>query len=44
VAKEARDVVNSYGIKWLNSSNGQANGQAESSNKTLVKLINIRKR
>jgi hypothetical protein len=40
VAKEARDFVNSYGIKWLNSSNGQA----ESSNKTLVKLINIRRR
>jgi transposase InsO family protein len=42
VAKEVRDFVNSYGIKLLNSSPyyAQANGQAESSNKTLVKLIN----
>jgi hypothetical protein len=41
VAKEVRDFVNSYGIKLLNSSPYyvQANGQAESSNKTLVKLI-----
>jgi hypothetical protein len=41
VAKEVRDFVNSYGIKFLNSSPyfAQANGQAESSNKTLVKLI-----
>jgi hypothetical protein len=41
VAKEVRDVVNSYGIKLLNSSPyyAQANSQAESSNKTLVKLI-----
>jgi hypothetical protein len=41
VAKEVRDFVNSYGIKLLNSSPyyAQANGQAESSNKTLVKLI-----
>jgi hypothetical protein len=41
VAKEVRDFVNSYGIRLLNSSPyyAQANGQAESSNKTLVKLI-----
>jgi hypothetical protein len=41
VAKELCDFVNSYGIKLLNSSPyyAQANGQAESSNKTLVKLI-----
>jgi hypothetical protein len=41
VAKEVCDFVNSYGIKLLNSSPyyGQANGQAESSNKTLIKLI-----
>jgi hypothetical protein len=41
MAKEVRDFVNSYGIKLLNSSPyyAQANGQAESSNKTLVKLI-----
>jgi hypothetical protein len=41
VAKEVRDFVNSYGIKLLNSSPyyAQANGQAESSNKTVVKLI-----
>jgi hypothetical protein len=41
VAKEVRDFVNSYGIKLLNSSPyyAQANGQVESSNKTLVKLI-----
>jgi hypothetical protein len=41
VAKEVRDFVNSYGIKLLNSSPyyAQANGQAESSNKTLVKLV-----
>jgi hypothetical protein len=41
VVKEVRDFVNSYGIKLLNSSPyyAQANGQAESSNKTLVKLI-----
>jgi transposase InsO family protein len=41
VAKEVRDFFNSYGIKLLNSSPyyAQANGQAESSNKTLVKLI-----
>jgi hypothetical protein len=41
VAKEVCDFVNSYGIKLLNSSPyyAQANGQAESSNKTLVKLI-----
>jgi hypothetical protein len=36
-----REFVDSYGIKLLNSSPyyAQANGQAESSNKTLVKLI-----
>jgi hypothetical protein len=41
VAKEVRDFVNSYGIKLLNSSPyyAQAYGQAETSNKTLVKLI-----
>jgi predicted RNA-binding protein len=41
VAKEVHDFVNSYGIKLLNSSPyyAQANGQAESSNKTLAKLI-----
>jgi hypothetical protein len=41
VAKEVRDFVKSYGIRLLNSSPyyAQANGQAESSNKTLVKLI-----
>jgi dihydroneopterin aldolase len=41
VAKEVRDFVNYYGIRLLNSSPyyAQANGQAESSNKTLVKLI-----
>jgi hypothetical protein len=41
VAKEVCDFVNSYGIKLLNSSPyyAKANGQAESSNKTLVKLI-----
>jgi hypothetical protein len=41
MAKEVCDFVNSYGIKLLNSSPyyAQANGQAEYSNKTLVKLI-----
>jgi hypothetical protein len=41
VAKGVRDFVNSYGIKLLNSSPyyAQANGQAESGNKNLVKLI-----
>jgi hypothetical protein len=41
VAKDVRDFVNSYGIKLLNSSTyyAQANGQTESSNKTIVKLI-----
>jgi hypothetical protein len=41
VAKEVRDFVNSYGIKFLKSSPyyAQANGQAEYSNKILVKLI-----
>jgi hypothetical protein len=41
VAKEVHDFVNYNGIKLLNSFTyyAQANGQAESSNKTLVKLI-----
>jgi transposase InsO family protein len=41
VAKEVRDFVNFYGIRLLNSSPyyDQDNGQAETSNKTLVKLI-----
>jgi hypothetical protein len=41
MAKEVRDFVDSYGIKLLNSSPyyAQANGQAESSNKTIVKLL-----
>jgi hypothetical protein len=39
--KEVHDFVNFYGIKLINSSPyyAQANGQAESSNKILVKLI-----
>jgi transposase len=38
VAKEVCDFVNSYGIKFLNLSPyyAQANGQVESSNKTLI--------
>ena len=41
ISKEVRDFVGSYGIKLLNSSPyyAQANGQAESSNKILIKLI-----
>jgi transposase InsO family protein len=41
ISKEVREFVDSFGIKLLNSSPyyAQANGQAESSNKTLVKLI-----
>ena len=41
VFKEVRDFVKLYKIKLLNSSPyyAQANGQAESSNKTLIKLI-----
>jgi hypothetical protein len=41
ISKEVREFVDSYGIKLLNSSPyyAQANGQAESSNKILVKLI-----
>jgi ribonuclease HI len=41
VSKEVREFVESYGINLLNSSPyyAQANGQAESSNKILVKLI-----
>jgi NAD(P)H-flavin reductase len=40
MAKEVRDFVYSYGIKLLNSSPyySQASGQAQSSNKTLIKL------
>jgi hypothetical protein len=41
ISKEVCEFVDSYIIKLLNSSPyyAQANGQAESSNKTLVKLI-----
>jgi transposase InsO family protein len=41
VSKEVREFVESYDIKLLNSSPyyAQANGQAESSNKILIKLI-----
>ena len=41
IYKEVREFVNSYDIKLLNSSPyyARANGQAESSNKILVKLI-----
>jgi hypothetical protein len=41
ISKEVHEFIDSYGIKLLNSSPycAQANGQAESSNKTLVKLI-----
>jgi transposase InsO family protein len=41
ISKEVREFVDSYGIKLLNSSPyyAQANGQAESNNKTLVKFI-----
>jgi transposase InsO family protein len=41
ISKEVREFVDSYGIKLLNSSPyyAQANGQAESSNKTFVKLV-----
>jgi hypothetical protein len=41
ISKEVHEFVDSYGIKLLNSSPyyAQANGQAESSNNTLVKLI-----
>jgi hypothetical protein len=41
ISKEVREFDDSYGIKLLNSSPyyAQANGQAKSSNKTLVKLI-----
>jgi dihydroneopterin aldolase len=41
VSKEVREFAESYKIKLLNSSPyyTQANGQAESSNKTLIKLI-----
>jgi hypothetical protein len=42
MSKEVKDFAESYKIKMLNSSlyYAQANGQAESSNKTLTKLIN----
>jgi transposase InsO family protein len=41
VSKEVREFAELYKIKLLNSSPyyAQANGQAESSNKTLIKLI-----
>jgi transposase InsO family protein len=41
VSKEVRKFAESYKIKLLNSSTyyAQANGQVESSNKTLIKLI-----
>ena len=41
ISKEVRDFAESYKIKMLNSSPyyAQANGQAESSNKILIKLI-----
>jgi transposase InsO family protein len=41
VSKEVREFAKLYKIKLLNSSSyyAQANGQAESSNKTLIKLI-----
>jgi transposase InsO family protein len=44
MAKEVDDFVNSYGIKFINSSpyHAQANGQTEYSNKTLIKLIKKR--
>ena len=42
MSKEVKDFAESYKIKMLNSSPyyAQANGQAESSNKILIKLIN----
>ena len=41
ISKEVHDFAESYKIKILNSSSyyAQANGQAESSNKILIKLI-----
>src|SRR6266498_1425404 len=41
VVKEVKEFSESYGIKMLNSSPyyAQANGQAESSNKILIKLL-----
>ena len=41
VSEEFQDFANSFGIKLLNSSPyyAQANGQAEASNKSLIKLI-----
>ena len=41
ISKEVRDFAESYKIEILNSSPyfAQANGQAESSNKILIKLI-----
>jgi transposase InsO family protein len=42
MSKEVREFVKLYNVKLLNSSlyYAQANGQVESSNKTLIKLIN----
>ena len=41
ILKEVREFAESYRVKTLNSSSyyAQANGQAESSNKILIKLI-----
>jgi Integrase core domain. len=41
MSKEVKNFAESYGIKLLSSSPYyvQANGQAESSNKTLLKLV-----
>src|SRR6266498_4361278 len=41
MVKEVKEFTESYGIRMLNSSPyyAQANGQAESSNKVLIKLI-----
>jgi transposase InsO family protein len=41
ISKDVHEFVNSYGIKLLNSSphNAQINGQVESNNNILVKLI-----
>jgi hypothetical protein len=41
MSKEVREFAKSYRIKLLNSSPyyAQANGQAESSNRTLINLI-----
>jgi transposase InsO family protein len=44
MSKEVREFAELYRIKLLNSSpyNAQANGQAESSNRTLISLIKRR--